>query len=177
MFKTQPIVIPNLHALDIPQNEAGRVFSSSKFGEVEPECNFVGNLAKDTSDEVSHDCFPESETAEQTIGQKFLAADVNIQSSLTREKVLARRAFVETPRLANESDKMFENVPNTGVATNDKELRKLNQSTSQIVADFLTGCASTSNRDSGFPVSNRFSARSWSLCSGTCGCLWRHPGT
>ena len=83
----------------MPQHEAGRVISSLKSGEVEPECNFVGSLANDTSNEDSQDYLPEHETVEQTISQKFLTAHANMQASLSREQALATVGRVLSTRL------------------------------------------------------------------------------
>ena len=52
----------------------------------------------------------DSSDYDQDIASKLVMAQLNIQANLARQQAKARLTFVDKPKIANESDSMFEHV-------------------------------------------------------------------
>ena len=86
-------------------------------------------------------------SAEQNIAGKFLEAGLNMQSKLSRAQSLARTVHVDVPKLANESDSMFINIPKGHMKT-DKQLSHIDADDRAVVSECLKGCGCSSSSSS-----------------------------
>ena len=167
MFRSSDatVVIPNLKALDIsPVTELPK-FANLNSHEVDISnagslnaC--VANLPERLRETEGQHSFElaaaeenkyECEKSLSTIKSKFLAAHVNVQNSLANNRAKERMNFTLCPKLANESDIMFKNLPE-GIQKTEKQLSQFNQQEQEHVRDYLNGCSSSRSKDSQFKV-------------------------
>ena len=98
---------------------------------------YAGAFVKELPEEDS-DYLPQSKSAEDVIKSEFLESQLNIQASLSRSQALARTVHVDIPKSANESDKIFANIPRNEIKS-DRQLSHVSLGDRAVVADYLKG--------------------------------------
>ena len=118
IFRGNPstIVIPDINRLSLPTLPVlATSFDSPTLLQAA-----VGAAVQYDAD-LETDALPDA--GPKTIQSKFLECIVNQQAAAAREQAFTRLEFVDKPKNVNQSDPIFQNLPKTGIAQTDLELK------------------------------------------------------
>ena len=89
----------------------------------------------------SHKADVSQELHEKKIQEKFLEAQVNMQTFDAARRAKQNPIYNSKPSQPNESDAFFKSVPNVVASKTDAQLSLIDPAQARVVTNYLTGCA------------------------------------